>query len=313
MGTADDLVHLASGLHFPEGPVVLPDGDIAFCELESGTVSRVRAGGEERNVIAECGGSPNGAQLGPDGALYVCNSGGWRWTRFGPVLIPGDHHGTQADDYIGGRIQRVDLATGDVTDLYTECDGRKFSAPNDIVFDETGGFWFTDHGHQRHRDRDKGGVFYAMADGSGVREMIWPVDSPNGIGLAPDGLHLYVAETNTGRVYQWDLAGAGQLAGDKLLFGNGGRLLTGLPGAQLLDSLAVDGEGWVCVATIVNGGITAISPDGRTVDHTPLPDGLVTNICFGGDDMRTAYCTLSSSGALVKFTWPRAGLKLAFG
>ena len=83
------------------------------------------------------------------------------------------------------------------------------------------------------------------------------------------------------------------------------------PGMQLLDSLAVDGEGWVCVATLINGGITAISPDGATVEHVPFADPLVTNICFGGDDLRTAYVTLSGTGQLVKTTWPRPGLRLA--
>jgi gluconolactonase len=82
---------------------------------------------------------------------------------------------------------------------------------------------------------------------------------------------------------------------------------------QLLDSLAVDGEGWVCVGTLVNGGITAISPDGATIEHTPMADVLVTNICFGGPDLRTAYCTLSGTGTLVAVDWPRPGLRLAYG
>ena len=85
----------------------------------------------------------------------------------------------------------------------------------------------------------------------------------------------------------------------------------GAPGAQLFDSLAVDGEGWVCVATIVNGGITAISPDGSTVEHVALPDVLVTNICFVDDEPR-AFCTLSGTGQLVEIDWPRPGLKLHF-
>ncbi|HEX7166891.1 MAG TPA: SMP-30/gluconolactonase/LRE family protein [Acidimicrobiales bacterium] len=308
-----EVRELAGDLRFPEGPVVLPDGDIAVCELNAGRVSRVRASGSAAEVIAECGGSPNGAAIGPDGALYVCNSGGWRWTTVGPYLLPGDHGGTQADDYSGGRVQRVDLASGEVADLYTECDGNPLRAPNDLVFDETGCFWFTDHGHMRARDRDHGGLYYAKADGSDVREVVYPLDAPNGVGLSPAGDRVYVAETHTGRVRWWGLAGPGQLAEPTPGFGVGGSLLYGAPGNDLYDSLAIDGDGHVCVATLVRGGITSVSPDGETVEHVPLPDPLVTNIAFGGDDLRTAYVTLSATGKLVAIPWPRPGLRLAFG
>lgn len=310
--TETTLAELASGLRFPEGPVVLPDGDLAVCELRSGTVSRVPAAGGAPTVIATLGGSPNGAALGPDGALYVCNSGGWRWTEVGPLTIPGGHDGTQAEDYVGGRIQRIDLSDGAFTDLYTECDGIPLKAPNDLVFDASGGFWFTDHGHMRRRERDRGGIYYAQPDGSAISEAIFPLDSPNGVGLSPDGTRLYAAETHTGRVYQWQLAGPGVLANPDPPFGNGGTLLHGAPGNNLFDSLAVDGDGYVCVATLTNGGITVISPDGASVQHAALPDPLVTNICFGGEDLRTAFVTMSGTGKLVSFQWPRPGLRLAF-
>lgn len=306
------LTELADGLQFPEGPLVLPDGDLLVCELVTGHLVRVPRSGGDKTVIARLGGSANGAALGPDGAAYVCNSGGWRWTEMGPIRIPGDHDGTQADDYIGGRIQRVDLTTGEVTDLYTECGGHPLKAPNDLVFDADGGFWFTDHGHMRRRERDRGGVFYARPDGSSITEAIWPLDAPNGIGLSPDGATLYVAETHTGRVYSWALAGPGTLANPHPPFGNGGTLVHGAPGGALFDSLAVDGEGYVCVATLGNGGITVISPDGESVQHAALPDPITTNICFGGPDLRTAYVTLSATGKLVSFEWPRPGLRLAF-
>src|SRR3546814_7265890 len=74
--------------------------------------------------------------------------------------------------YSGGSIQRVDPATGDVTTLYTEADGVALRGPNDLVFDDEGGFWFTDHGKSFHRQRDRVGVFYAKADGSFIREAI---------------------------------------------------------------------------------------------------------------------------------------------
>ncbi|MGI8792926.1 MAG: SMP-30/gluconolactonase/LRE family protein [Acidimicrobiales bacterium] len=306
-----ELREVATGLSFPEGPVMLPDGDLLFTEMVTGMLKRVPAGGGEVTVVASMGGSANGAAIGPDGRVYVANSGGWSWTRLGEMYLPGNHAGTRADDYIGGRIQVVDLENGSVEDLYIECDGRPLRAPNDLVFDAEGGFWFTDHGHVHDGVRDVGAVYYALPDGSSIVEVIRAADAPNGIGLSPDGGRLYVAETQTSRVWWWDLAAPGRLANDAPFFGNGGTLLAGLPGHQLFDSLAIDGDGYVCVATIVNGGITAISPDGASVQHAALPDPIVTNICFGGDDFRTAYATLSGNGAIVAFEWPRPGLALA--
>jgi len=302
-----ELREIASGLQFPEGPIAMPDGSVLLVEIKRGTLSRVSPNGEIA-VVAHTGGGPNGAAIGPDGKVYICNNGGFEWHDLGGFTIPGN----QPADYIGGRIQRVDLTTGRVEDLYTECDGHPLRGPNDIVFDATGGFWFTDHGKLRERDRDRTGVFYAKTDGSLIREAIFPLDAPNGIGLSPDGQRLYVAETHTGRVWYWNLKGPGEIDSAAAFGPSGGSLLAGLPGFQLFDSLAVDGAGNVCVATLVNGGITVISPDGTSIEHVPTPDPLTTNICFGGPDLRTAYITLSGTGRLVAMEWPRSGLRLNY-
>jgi len=301
------MIEITSGLQFPEGPIAMPDGSVVLVEIKRGTLSRVSPDGKI-SVVAHTGGGPNGAAIGPDGKVYVCNNGGFEWHDLGGFTIPGN----QPVDYSGGRIQRVDLATGKVEDLYTECDGHPLRGPNDIVFDATGAFWFTDHGKLRERDRDRTGAFYAKADGSLIREAIFPLDAPNGIGLSPDGQRLYVAETHTGRVWYWHLKGPGEIDVAGAFGPSGGSLLAGLPGFQLFDSLAVDGAGNVCVATLVNGGITVISPDGTSIEHVPTPDPLTTNICFGGPDLRTAYITLSGTGRLVAMDWPRPGLALNY-
>ncbi len=301
-----DIREIASGLQFPEGPIAMPDGSVVLVEIRRGTLSRVAPDGTT-TVVARTGGGPNGAAIGPDGCVYVCNNGGFEWHDLGGLTVPGN----QPPDYIGGRIQRVDPKTGRVEDLYTECDGHPLRGPNDIVFDAAGGFWFTDHGKLRERDRDRTGVFYARPDGSLIREAIFPLDGPNGIGLSPDGRRLYVAETWSGRVWYWDVVAPGEVSAAFGFGPGGGTLLAGLPGYQLLDSLAVDGEGYVCVATLVNGGITVISPDGSSIEHVPMPDPVTTNICFGGADLRTAYITLSATGRLVATEWPRPGLRLA--
>ena len=305
-----DLREITSGLRFPEGPVVMDDGSVILVEIARGTLTRVEVESGKTEVVAECGGGPNGAAVGPDGAMYVCNNGGcFEFHEVMGLLFPGPPPATYPGS---GSIQRVDIGTGAVEVLYTECDGHPLLAPNDIVFDSNGGFWFTDHGVRHERYSDRTGIYYATTDGSSIREVIFPIDAPNGIGLSPAQDRLYAAETHTGRVWAWTVTAPGEIAATNPLGPGGAELLCGLPGYQLFDSLGVDGDGWVCVATLVNGGITSISPDGSQVEHLASGDPLTTNICFGGDDLRTAYITASGSGRLLATEWPRPGLALAF-
>ncbi len=297
---------VTTGLAFPEGPVAMDDGSIIVVEMFAETLTRVSPDGST-NVIARTEGGPNGAALGPSGDMFVCNNGRAFTQRFvGERASPGP---MDPDRYIGGRIQRVNLQSGVVTDLYTECNGLPLRAPNDLVMDNHDGFWFTDHGTRSERSADRTAIYYAKCDGSEIREAVFPVDSPNGIGLSPTGDRVYWAETHTGRVFEREIVEPGVAA--KSPPADRRYCLAGLPGMQLLDSLAVDSAGNICVATIVNGGITVISPDGKRIDHVPTDDYLTTNICFGGPDLTTAYITLSSSGRLVKTTWPRPGVRLA--
>lgn len=306
-----ELTEVVSGLHFPEGPIAMEDGSILVCEIAAERLTRVMADGRHQDV-ARLPGGPNGAAIGPDGACYVCNNGGsFRYTKVEGLLFPGP----TPETHRGGSIDRVDLTTGKAETLYTHCGETRLCGPNDIVFDRYGGFWFTDFGAttEHHRRRVVTGVYYAMPDGSAITEVLFPLDSPNGIGLAPNGKTLYVAETFTGRVWAFEVAGPGKInPGPTLWPPHGGRLLGRLGGMTLFDSLAIDGDGYVNVATLLNGGITVIAPDGSSIEHVATGDPLTTNICFGGRDFRTAYLTLSGSGRVVATAWPRPGLKLNF-
>lgn len=299
---------IARDLWFPEGPIIMADGSVIVVEIRRGTLTRVGPDGG-KTIVAELGGGPNGAAMGPDGFCYVCNNGGFSWPVVHGHYVPG----LQPEDYGGGSIQRVDLVTGAWTTLYDECGGRPLRGPNDIVFDAHGGFWFTDLGKRRAREQDLGAIYYAKLDGSQIREVIFPMDRPNGIGLSPDGSTLYVAETPTGRVWKFALSGPGEVIHAHGAYRDEqGEALVGLAGYQLFDSLAVEEGGAVCVATLVNGGISVFDPDdGGLIEHVPTGDPHTTNIAFGGPDMRTAYVTLSSEGRLVAIDWPRPGLRLA--
>ncbi|TPG22801.1 SMP-30/gluconolactonase/LRE family protein [Sphingomonas koreensis] len=301
------MTTVASGLRFPEGPVAMPDGSVILVEIAAGRVTRVKPDGTTETV-AETGGGPNGLAIGPDGKLYCCNNGGFGWIETQGLLVP---HGT-ARHYASGSIQRIDIATGAVETLYAEASNAPLCGPNDIVFDSAGGFWFTDHGKTRERSRDVTGVFYARADGSACREVIFPLENPNGIGLSPDGKRLYVSETYTCKLWAFDVIAPGEVAGGTGLSGAGGSFLYSPGGYSYFDSLGIDSAGNICVATIGASGISVIAPEGGLIDFVPTPDPFTTNICWGGADLTTAFITLSGTGQLVTMRWPRPGLKLAY-
>jgi gluconolactonase len=306
---------IADGFEFPEGPVALPDGSLLVCEIKGQRITRVfqsADGSWQKELWAAVPGGPNGAARGPDGAIYVCNNGGsFLWLEHAGRTIPGP----RPDTWTGGRIERIEPVTKAITTLYRTsiaADGSSVDlrGPNDLVLDAHGGMWFTDHGTRTLRQADRTGIHYARLDGSSCKEVIFPTNEPNGIGLSPSGDRLWWAETHTGRIFSRAITGPGELGPAAPLNG----LMAGLPGMQMLDSLAVDADGNCCVATLVESGITICSTHGEVVKYQvpeSFRDPLVTNICFGGLDRRTAYITLSGTGVLIAVPWPVAGANLA--
>jgi gluconolactonase len=288
---------VCEGLRLPEGPVWMSDGSVLVVECEGGTLSRCRPDGTVE-VVAELGGGPNGAAMGPDGRCYVANNGGFVWQ----TLPSGLRLPAGLGDYAGGLIQAVDLATGAVTDLYTHCDGQRLNSPNDLVFDDAGGFWFTDWGKPHPLWRTHGGLYYARADGSRIARVAGPMGSPNGVGLSPDGQTIYVSETAERRILKGRLTAPGQLDGEGL------KLFACPAGNYEFDSLKIEADGSVVVGTLDRAGLTRFTPDGRFAEFTPLADRLTTNLSFGGADRRTCFVTLSLRGQLAALDWPRPGM-----
>ncbi len=297
---------IASGLKFPEGPVAMDDGSVVVCEIAARRLTRIKPDGKTQTV-AKPGGGPNGLAIGPDGAFYVCNNGGsFTYVKRQGLMIPGH----APEDHAGGRIERVDIATGKVEVLYDSCDGQRLIGPNDIVFDARGGFWFTDYGRGTKQGRTHGALYYAKADGSKITQVLRELVTPNGVGLSPDGNTVFYAETFTGRLWSLPLVKAGKAG--KVEGFTPGNFVGAFPGLGYFDSLGVQADGAVCIATILAGGITTFWPGTKRVKHIPLPDPLVTNICWGGRNMKTAYITMSGTGRLIAMDWPKPGLRLNY-
>lgn len=275
---------VADGLAFPEGPVAMADGSVIVVEIMAGRISRCWNGRSE--VVCAIGGGPNGAAIGPDGALWVCNNGG-----MDPAAPPGE-----------GRIERVDLVTGRFERVYDACDGKPLRAPNDLVFDSSGRLWFTCIGSLRGETRHASGLFAARADGAEIVAVNRNAVSYNGVGLSPDQAHVYIADTLQARVYRYDNRAEAQQP----------QYVATATGPLGFDSLAVTAAGNICVATVFQGGVATVTPTGEVTMRPIAEEPYVTNIAFGGADMRDAYITLSGTGRLVRMRWDEPGLVLAY-
>lgn len=300
---------IVDGLGFLEGPVALDDGSLLVVDLRGSCVWHLVTGRAPR-LLAESHGGLNGAAPGPDGRLYVCNNGGLDW-REGTPNVP---LGRSDSSYIGGAVQRIDLATGAVTDLYREWRGEPLRAPNDLVFDRHGGFYFTDHASDLSDRREHGAVYYATADGASIERVAFPLDHPNGIALSPEGSRLYMADSLLGGLWFWDVRAPGDLVRGP--HRGGATLLARLPGLRRFDSIAVDAAGNVVAATLDDSGgtIEVFAPAGDHLETLELPDAdpFVTNVCFGGPGFSTAYVTSAGLGRVYALPWPGGGLPLAF-
>jgi gluconolactonase len=291
---------VAAGLAFPEGPVVLTDGRVLTSEMAAGRVTLLATTGPE--PYAEVGGGPNGL-LSFRGGLLVCQNGGCAWgIAPWPYDLPGATRlfrptGT-APRPVPPQLQWVapDGRVSTLATSFTALDGsrRDLVRPSDIAADGAGGFYLTDGAAVRGRTRELTGVLHGTADGE-LREIVYPLEMPNGVAVSPDGAHVYVAETRTRRIWRFDMTAPGVLTGARgfATVPSGGPLNVG--GA---DGLCVDRTGCVVVATLGAGGICALDPGGRLLLQIPMDDPMTTNVVVDETKDRLLV-TLASTGRVV--------------
>jgi len=266
---------VASGLAFPEGPV-FHDGEVLFTEITGGRISACAADGSVR-VVAETGGGPNGATIGPDGALWITQNGGMG-------------HGPRAE----AGIQRATL-DGAVSQPFTSVAGVTLEGPNDLCVGPDGRLWFTDpRGESDPGSNGLNGRLFAVDIATGDGELVAELEPvfPNGIAFDGDGV-LHWTESFTRRVMR--------------LVGGAPELVAQLPERYFPDGMCFGADGTMYVASTYGHCVSVIDGSGEIVDRLMCGDGMPTNCCFAGTSL---YVTESRRGTLWRFDLGVEGLAL---
>lgn len=281
------------GLLLPEGPAFDLDGNLYVTEIRGGQVSRISPDGE-RTVFARTGGGPTGSAFGFDRYLYVCNNGGMKWSPEGKSL-------GIADGSEGGWVERI-APDGSVEVLYTHFEDEHLEFPNDLVFDETQNFYFTDSRIGGWRNRPPGHVYWASPDGSMIQRVSTGYDLPNGIAITPDGTTLVIAESVSRKMWACDILGPGRLS-EQRLYGE-------LPAPSIPDGFCFDASGNLICSGVYGQGLVVFDGSGAVVDHIVIEESRPTNVAFGGDDFDTLYVTDGEAGRVLALPWREPGLRL---
>lgn len=277
---------VATGMGRAEGLTFDRAGNLFVCDMAGMRVLRVAADGTVA-TMAENGGCPNGMALAPDGTFIICNNGGFGEGREAP------------------RMERMH-PDGRLEVLFDAVDGEPVNALNDITFDEHGNFYCTDpqfpaDGTVYTHICPPADVIFGRADGT-LRRLGLSIRFPNGIAISPDGSTLIVAETQTRQLHAYAIHEPGVLGPARLF----GELPTGYP-----DGMAYDEAGNLLVCGYGSGTVYVFAPEGgKPIGSLGFEDPLITNLCFGGPDMRRIFVAHSGTGRVVATEWHTPGMVL---
>jgi len=277
---------VCEGVRFGEGPVWCDDGTLVVTSVADGALYRIDPSTGAVSLVAQTGGGANGAALATDGSFLVTQNGGIDFVGLG-LYADGESPPFQP------AVPGLQLARADGTVTYLLDEG--FLAPNDLAVAADGRVFFTDPPHHPPPPEPVGRVWVLERDGR-VELVADSFHYCNGIALAPDGTVVVVE----GRGLQ---AVGADGTRDWIIETLG-------PGGG--DGFCLDVDGRYYVASTSEHGVRVVEPDGTVVDFLAIDgEGMCTNCCFGGPDLRTLFVTDALPGNVVAFEgMPTAGLAL---
>jgi len=256
---------------FLEGPVWSPSGHLYVTDIPHGRIFRI-AGDGEWELIAGYDGEPNGMKLLDDAHLLIT-------------------------DYRNG-LMLLDIERGDVSPYLERRNTERFRGVNDLTFDSAGNLYFTDQGQTGLHDPT--GRVYRLSPQGRLDMLLGNCPSPNGLVLSPDEKVLYVAMTRGNCVWRVPLQADGSVS-------KVGQFFTSY-GPSGPDGLTIDTAGRLFVANPGLGRAWVLNHRAEPEVILTSPAGAsLTNLCFGGPDMKTLFMTESVSGTVLRTDMDIAG------
>jgi gluconolactonase len=269
---------IATGFNSPEGPAFAENGDLYFVNWLTSSINRLGPDGVVHEIV-NTGGIPAGLAFHRDGTLYCADEG----------------------EHLHG-VLKISL-TGDVSTFVNSYQGRPLNGANDLVFDRNGVLYFSDP-WGTSLAKPTGGFYRAFPDGR-LEQIDTGLAFPNGVALNADETAVFLAETGPNRVLRYAI-GPDDALGPRAVFAQ----LSGGPGP---DGMAFDAMGRLFVAHHGEGRVDVLDPDGREVDHIPVPGRQVTNVAFGGPDFTTLVITEVETASVYRVKLGVKGQRLFGG
>jgi gluconolactonase len=275
---------VCEGIRFGEGPVWCGDDTLVVTSVADGALYQVSPSSGAVELFAATGGGANGAALAADGSMLVTQNGGIDFSKLGLFAEPPEYRPA---------VPGLQHARADGTVVYLADEG--FLAPNDLVVAADGRVFFTDPPHHPPPPEAVGRVMVMDRDGR-VEVFADGFHYCNGIVLTPAG-DVVVVEAQ----------------GLQLVRPDGSReWVIEVLGPGVGDGFCVDVDGRYYVASTSDHGVRVVDPDGTVVDFLEIPgQGMTTNCCFGGPELRTLFATDALPGNVVAWEgMPTPGLPL---
>jgi gluconolactonase len=282
---AGERVESATELVFTEGPAYHRDGSVFFTDIANNRIMRLAPGAVDADTFLRPSGRANGLMFDAKGNLLACE-------------------GNERGGLGGRRLTRIDVVTKQRTVIADRFDGKRFNSPNDLCIDNRGRIYFTDPYYGPDRDQlelDQEGVYRVDANGRNLIRVLGAdrIARPNGIAISADNKVLFVVDNHplkpVRKVFAFDLDADGKPTGKRREFRDFGKGRGG-------DGMCIDIEDNIYVTAGANrlytnqntdnsAGVYVFARSGKFLGHIPVPEDMVTNCCFGGEDGKTLYVT----------------------